>query len=56
MMSLELNEKEMKILAETIDSSINGLADEINHTATRDYRDFLKKRRETLEKIREKLH
>lgn len=56
MMNLELNENEKKVLADILDSSISGLADEISHTDTRDYREFLKKRRESLERIRSKLH
>ena len=56
MMHLELDEEERNALAETLDTDLSGLTDEISHTDTRDYREFLKKRREVLEKIRGMLH
>jgi len=56
MMRLELNEAEEKVLAETLESSLSRLRDEISHTDTHDYREFLKERKEILVKLREKLH
>lgn len=56
MMHFELNDEQAKILAEIIESSLSGLHDEIAHTDTREYRDYLKERKETLTKIREMLH
>ncbi len=56
MMNFELNDEQAKVLAEVLESSLSGLADEISHTDTREYRDFLKERKETLKKIREMLH
>ena len=56
MMRLELNDAEEKVLADTLDSSLSRLRDEISHTDARDYRDFLKERKEILLKLREKLH
>lgn len=56
MLNLKLNETEGKVLAETLDSSLSRLGDEISHTDSIDYREFLKKRREVLEKLRKMLH
>ncbi len=55
MLQLELSEKHRKVLAETIDSSLSQLRDEIAHTDTHDYRELLIKRREALTAIRSKL-
>jgi hypothetical protein len=55
-MRLELNGAEEKILADTLDSSLSRLSDEISHTDAHDYRVFLKERKEILVKLREKLH
>jgi hypothetical protein len=55
-MRLELNGAEEKILADTLDSSLSRLSDEISHTDAHDYREFLKERKEILVKLREKLH
>lgn len=56
MMQLTLNELEEKVLAETLESSLSRLVDEISHTDARDYRDFLKERKAVLVKLRERLH
>lgn len=56
MMRLELNDVEEKVLADTLKSSLNRLGDEIAHTDSHDYREFLKDRKEVLIKLREKLH
>lgn len=56
MMRLELNDAEEKVLAETLESSLIRLKDEISHTDTHDYREFLKARKEILVKLCEKLH
>jgi len=56
MLNLKLNETEGKILAETLDTSLSRLGDEISHTDSRDYRELLKQRRDILEKLRNQLH
>lgn len=55
MMQLELSERQRKLLAEMLDASLSDLGNEITHTDTRDYREFLRKRREALTTIRSKL-
>ncbi len=55
-MRLELSETEEKVLADTLDASLSRLGDEISHTDSRDYREFLKQRKEVLAKLREKLN
>ena len=56
MMRIELNDAEEKVLADTLESSLSRLADEISHTDAHDYREHLKGRKEILVKLREKLH
>jgi len=56
MLNLKLNDSEGKILAETLDTSLSHLRDEISHTDSHDYRELLRKRREILEKLRQQLH
>lgn len=55
MMNLELSQKERTVLAETLDSSLFTLSDEISHTDTFEYRKFLEDRRNVLNKIRDML-
>jgi hypothetical protein len=55
MMNLELSQKEQTVLAETLDSSLSSLRDEISHTDTFEYRKFLEERREVLIRIRDLL-
>jgi hypothetical protein len=55
-MKLNLNKEEVGVLAETIESSLNRLHDEISHTDAYDYRELLKQRKEILQKLRGKLH
>lgn len=56
MMRLELSDKEGKVLADVLESSLNRLKDEISHTDTREYREFLKDRKKVLLKLCEKVH
>ena len=56
MMRLELSKTEEKVLADALESSLTRLRDEISHTDTHEYREFLKERKEILLKLREKLH
>ena len=56
MMRLELNDAEEEVLANTLESSLSRLGDEISHTDSHDYREFLKDRKAILIKLREKLH
>ncbi len=56
MNNLQLSDEERKVLADVLDASLSELGDEISHTDTRDYRQFLKDRKEVLTKIRGMLH
>lgn len=56
MLQIKLNEQERSLLAETLDSSLSTLSDEIAHTDTREYREYLVARREQLNRIRTLLH
>lgn len=56
MLQLELNDAEEKVLADTLESSLSRLRDEIAHTDSHDYREFLKDRKVILTKLHEKLH
>ena len=56
MANIELSEEERKALAEALDFNLSTLTDEIAHTDTREYREFLVERRELLTKIKEQLH
>ena len=56
MLRLELNKMEGEVLMSTLESSLSRLSDEISHTDSRDYREFLKGRKDVLIKLREKLH
>lgn len=51
MIDLKLNNKEKKILDETLGQSLSQLHDEISHTDSTEYREMLKKRKEVLLKI-----
>jgi hypothetical protein len=51
-MNLELSQKERTVLTETLDSSLFSLSDEISHTDTYEYRQFLEERRQVLNRIR----
>jgi hypothetical protein len=50
-MQLELNEEEVRVLAETLESYLGQLSTEIGHTDSMDYREGLKRRREMLVRI-----
>ncbi len=56
MMRLELNAVEEKVLVDTLRKSLGRLSDEISHTDSHDYREFLKDRKEILLRLRKKLH
>ena len=56
MMRLELNKMEGEILLSTLETSLSRLSDEISHTDSHEYREFLKGRKEVLIKLREKMH
>ena len=55
-MRMELNDVEEKVLADTLKASLGRLSDEISHTDSHDYREFLKKRKEILLRLTSKLH
>ncbi len=54
-MKIELNNKERETLSEALQSYLSDLTSEIAHTDDRDFRDNLKDKRTTLEKIAERL-
>ncbi|MCW8892199.1 MAG: hypothetical protein OQL18_02640 [Deltaproteobacteria bacterium] len=54
-MKLDLTKNEEQVLAETLESSLSRLQDEISHTDSRDYREALKERKEVLQNLRSKL-
>jgi len=56
MMRLELNKTEGEVLMSTLESSLSRLSDEISHTDSHEYREFLKVRKEVLIRLREKMH
>jgi hypothetical protein len=56
MINLELNEMEQETLRNALEKRLSSLVDEIAHTDARDYRDFLKERKEVLVRIHERLH
>ncbi|PLX88539.1 MAG: hypothetical protein C0618_04065 [Desulfuromonas sp.] len=56
MINIRLQDDERDVLAVILDKSLSGLSDEIAHTDARDYKDFLKERKDTLVKIRKLLH
>ena len=55
MMNLELDNQEMKILNETLQSYLSDLSYEIADTDLKDYREQLKAKRAVLEKIKNAL-
>jgi len=55
-MRLDLNGTEERVLAETLEASLNRLKDEIAHTDDHDFRDALKVRRDIMQTLRDKLH
>ena len=55
-MKLDLNKTEERVLADTLESSLNRLQNEISHTDAYDYRERLKVRKDVLQKLRGKLH
>lgn len=55
-MKLELNQTEERVLADTLESSLSRLQDEISHTDAHDYRQLLKARKGILQALRDKLH
>ncbi len=55
MINLELNDQELQILNETLQSFLSDLSYEISNTDLQDYRDQLKARRVVLEKIKDAL-
>ena len=56
MIDLKLNDKEKKVLNDTLTDCLSRLHDEIAHTDSTEYRDKLKKRQEILVKIKGRLN
>lgn len=56
MIRIELNEMEQETLRQALEKRLSSLVDEIAHTDTRDYRDFLKERKDILSNIHDRLH
>lgn len=55
-MNLELNQTEERVLADTLESSLKQLQDEIAHTDAHDYRELLKARKAILQTLRGRLN
>ena len=55
MINLDLNDQELLILTETLESFLSDLSYEISNTDLKDYREQLKDRRVVLEKIKNTL-
>lgn len=55
MTTIALQDDERDVLAEVLEKSLSGLIDEIAHTDNRDYKEFLKQRKETLLNIQKRL-
>ena len=55
MINLELNDQELLVLTETLQSFLSDLSYEISNTDLKDYREQLKARRLVLEKIKNAL-
>ena len=55
MINLELNDQELLILTETLQSFLSDLSYEISNTDLKDFREQLKDRRVVLEKIKDTL-
>lgn len=54
-MTLELDDEEQALLAEVLWREISELGPEIHHTDSKEYRDDLKSRRRTLQKLLDRL-
>ena len=54
-MSVELTQQERDLLTQLVDSALRELGPEIRRTMTYDYKDDLKKQRETLRHLRDRL-
>lgn len=55
MITIELNQAEIAILMEMIDTCISDLHSEIHHTDSYDFKEILKQRKEVLSKLRRQL-
>lgn len=55
MASLDLEDEERKILADTLESRLSELRMEVSNTGQIDVRDMLKRRKEVLKNVRDKL-
>ena len=54
-MSVELTQHERDLLTQLVDSALREIGPEIRRTMTYDYKDDLKKQRQTLRRLRERL-
>jgi len=54
-MSAELTQQERDLLTQLVDSALRELGPEIRRTMTYDYKDDLKKQRDTLRRLRDRL-
>jgi hypothetical protein len=54
-MSVELTQQERDLLTQLVDSALRELGPEIRRTMTHDYKDDLKRKRETLRRLRDRL-
>jgi hypothetical protein len=54
-MIIELTKEQVEELTRLVETALQEIGPEIHHTATRDYRDFLKARKQVLERLYEQL-
>ena len=54
-MSVELTQQERDLLTQLVDSALREIGPEIRRTMTYDYKDDLKKQRQTLRRLRKRL-
>ncbi len=54
-MSVELTQQERDLLTQLVDSALREIGPEIRRTMTYDYKDDLKKQRQTLRRLRDRL-
>jgi hypothetical protein len=55
MMNLNITKEERELLLEMLEAKAVGMSHEIHHTDSREFREHLKKRRELIEALQEKV-
>jgi hypothetical protein len=55
MCSVEFSQEELEVICQVLQHNVDEVTVELSHTATREYKEMLKRRRAVLEDVREKL-